>query len=100
MFRIDTYLNRYKDLLRNIYKIKRYCILGVVEFNTILFFPTLQLPLSSLIIERNSSERLSYETRHGFNTLGLLRRMRDEQLLSCNKMLAMLHENQYGTVLP
>jgi hypothetical protein len=43
-----TATNVYKELFRNIYKFKRYFLLGVVEFEYKSFFYALQLPLSSL----------------------------------------------------
>lgn len=54
MFRIATVRHQYIELFRNIYKFKRYFLLGVVEFEYKSFFYTLQLPLSSLYQEENS----------------------------------------------
>jgi hypothetical protein len=51
MFRIRAPLGKYKDFFRNIYKSQRHFILGVAELEYEILFFTLQLPLSSLLLE-------------------------------------------------
>jgi hypothetical protein len=66
MFRIDSYLVRNLELLRNIYKFIRHYMSGVVEFtNEISFFSLSNFPFPPFF-RRKGKYLTIYETREGF----------------------------------